>query len=94
MLEKFEAKRPKGVWERVSDVVLDEIRLNHSELLPHIEKIKEYLNNPEFKDRVKNNWKEQSEFGKVEEDPEDQEKLWAQGIILKIKEKFGPEMAA
>lgn len=79
----------KGVWERVSEKALEIVtkeRELHNDSVK-MERVKDILVDPAFKERMNNVWAEQSlKKGGVVDDPAKQDELWAKGLALKLKD--------
>lgn len=46
------------------------------------------MKNPDFRKRIENGWKQDTLRGIVDSDPEKQDKLWAKGLVFRIKEEL------
>ena len=83
------AEKPKKIlWERVVEEALRLLDEN-PDLGPRLKaKAQSLINNPNFRKRIKSGWDNDTLRGIVDEDPEEQDHLWARGLAQTIKSEL------
>lgn len=76
----------KDLWGRVSEEALEIFSKERNE--ESLEKAKRILSDFEFKKSIKGEWDRQILSETADNDSEKQEKLWARGLAMKLKEKL------
>lgn len=85
-IDDKEKENDVEIWERVSELALEMLLEGGDE--EFLKKARNILSDPEFKKTAKKIWDEQTLKEHIKDDPEEQERLWAKGLVLRIKEKL------